>query len=125
VAEKGYKPVPNDVRRCRSEFEALPAESPLRRIMLFADFYSLSELRDLLFHVQEHAMTLPQIAHFLLDNRLQFLGFKLSPYVLQRYRRQFPEDSAMVDINLWDRFEAENPRTFIGMYQFWVQKIAS
>jgi hypothetical protein len=44
---------------------------------------------------------------------------------LRRDRRQFPEDSAMVDLNLWDRFEAENPRTFIGMYQFWVQKIAS
>ena len=125
VAEKGYRPVPDDIRRCRGEFEALPAESPLRRIMLFGDFYSLSELRDLLFHVQEHVLNLPQIARFLLDNGLQFLGFKLSPYVLRRYRRQFPEDSAMVDLNLWDRFEAENPRTFIGMYQFWVQKIAN
>jgi 2-polyprenyl-3-methyl-5-hydroxy-6-metoxy-1,4-benzoquinol methylase len=125
VAEAGYKPVPDDIRRCRGEFEAFPAESPLRRIMLFGDFYSLSELRDLLFHVQEHVLNLPQIARFLLDNGLQFLGFKLSPYVLRRYRRQFPEDSAMVDLNLWDRFEAENPRTFIGMYQFWVQKIAS
>src|SRR5262249_41841352 len=125
VAEKGYKPVPDDICRCRGEFEGLPAESPLRRIMLFADFYSLSELRDLLFHVQEHVLNLPQIARFLLDNGLQFLGFKLSPYVLRHYRRQFPEDSAMVDLNLWDRFEAENPRTFIGMYQVWVQKIAN
>ena len=89
-----------------------------------SSLFSLSELRDLLFHVQEHVLNLPQIARFLLDNG-QFLGFKLSPYVLQRYRRQFPEDSAMVDLNLWDRFEAENPRTFIGMYQFWVQKIAN
>ena len=125
VAEKGYRPAPDDIRRCRGEFEAFPAESPLRRIMLFGDFFSLSELRDLLFHVQEHVLNLPQIARFLLDNGLQFLGFKLSPYVLRRYRRQFPEDSAMVDLNLWDRFEAENPRTFIGMYQFWVQKIAN
>ena len=84
-----------------------------------------AELRDLLFHVQEHVLNLPQIARFLLDNGLQFLGFKLSPYVLQRYRRQFPEDSAMVDLDLWDRFEADNPRTFIGMYQFWIQKIAN
>jgi 2-polyprenyl-3-methyl-5-hydroxy-6-metoxy-1,4-benzoquinol methylase len=125
VAEKGYKPVPDDIRRCRGEFEALPAESSLRRIMLFGDFYSSSELRDLLFHVQEHVLNLPQIARFLLDNGLQFLAFKLSPYVLQRYRRQFPEDSAMVDLDLWDRFEADNPRTFIGMYQFWIQKIAN
>jgi hypothetical protein len=44
---------------------------------------------------------------------------------LQRYRRQFPEDSAMVDLTLWDRFEARIHGTFVGMYQFWVQKIAS
>jgi ubiquinone/menaquinone biosynthesis C-methylase UbiE len=125
VVEKGYKPVPEDIRRCRSEFEHLPAQSPLRRVMSFADFYSLSELRDLLFHVQEHGMNLPQIARFLLDNGLKFLGFKQSPDVVQQYRRQFPQDNAMIDLDLWSRFEAENPRTFVGMYQFWVQKIAN
>ena len=93
--------------------------------MSFADFYSLSELRDLLFHVQEHGMNLPQIARFLSENRLQLLGFNQPPHVLQRYGAQFPQDSAMIDLALWDRFEAENPRTFVGMYQFWVQKAAS
>jgi 2-polyprenyl-3-methyl-5-hydroxy-6-metoxy-1,4-benzoquinol methylase len=125
VAKKGYKPTPDEIRRCRGEFERLPAESSLRNVMRFADFYSLSELRDLLFNVQEHGMNLPQIAHFLLDNRLRFLGFMLSPHVLQHYRRQFPQDNAMTDLNLWGSFEHENPRTFVGMYQFWVQKIAN
>ena len=125
VAEKGYKPTPDDIRRCRNEFRRLPAESSLRHVMLFADFYSLSELRDLLFHVQEHGMNLPQIARFLSENRLQLLGFNQPPHVLQRYGAQFPQDSAMIDLGLWDRFEAENPRTFAGMYQFWVQKAAS
>ena len=36
-----------------------------RNIMWFNDFYSTSECRDLLFHVQEHRMTLPQIKAFL------------------------------------------------------------
>jgi 2-polyprenyl-3-methyl-5-hydroxy-6-metoxy-1,4-benzoquinol methylase len=125
VAEKGYKPTPDDIRRCRNEFRRLPAESPLRRVMSFADFYSLSELRDLLFHVQEHGMNLPQIAGFLSENRLQLLGFNQPPHVLQRYGAQFPLDSAMIDLALWDRFEAENPWTFVGMYQFWVQKTGS
>jgi 2-polyprenyl-3-methyl-5-hydroxy-6-metoxy-1,4-benzoquinol methylase len=125
VAEKGYKPTPDDIRRCRNEFRRLPAESSLRHVMLFADFYSLSELRDLLFHVQGHGMNLPQIARFLSENRLQLLGFNQPPHVLQRYGAQFPQDSAMIDLGLWDRFEAENPRTFVGMYQFWVQKAAS
>jgi ubiquinone/menaquinone biosynthesis C-methylase UbiE len=122
LAEKGYKPVAGDIRRCREEFERLPAESPLRNVMLLADFYSMSDLRDLLFHVQEHRMTLPQIARFLADNHLQFLGFDQAPHILQRYRQKFSDDQAMTNLALWDRFEQENPRAFIGMYQFWVQK---
>jgi hypothetical protein len=122
LADKGYKPVAGDIRRCREEFERLPAESPLRNVMLLADFYSMSDLRDLLFHVQEHRMTLPQIARFLADNHLQFLGFDQAPHILQRYRQKFSEDQTMTNLALWDRFEQENPRAFIGMYQFWVQK---
>lgn len=122
VAEKGYKPTAADIRRCREEFERLPANSALRNVMLLADFYSMSDLRDLLFHVQEHRMTLPQIAQFLAGNQLQFLGFDQAPHILQRYREKFPDDKAMTDLALWDRFEEENPRAFIGMYQFWLQK---
>jgi hypothetical protein len=95
LAEKGYKP---------------------------ADFYSMSDLRDLLFHVQEHRMTLPQIAGFLADNHLQFLGFDQAPHILQCFRQKFPDDRTLTNLALWDRFEQENPRAFIGMYQFWVQK---
>jgi len=69
-------------------------------------------------------MSLPQIARFLADNKLRFLGFDEAPHILQSYRRKFPDDEAMTDLVLWDRFEAENPRAFIGMYQFWAQKAA-
>jgi 2-polyprenyl-3-methyl-5-hydroxy-6-metoxy-1,4-benzoquinol methylase len=122
LAAKGYKPTPDDIHRCRNEFELLPAESSLSRIMTFVDFYSLSGLRDLLFHVQEQSTNLPQIARFLTDNELQFLGFIQATHIRQRYHKQFPHDGAMIDLALWDRFEAKNPRTFVDMYQFWVQK---
>jgi 2-polyprenyl-3-methyl-5-hydroxy-6-metoxy-1,4-benzoquinol methylase len=125
LAEKEYKPTPDDIRRCRNEFERLPAESPLRRVMSLADFYSLSELRDLLFHVREHSTNLPQIARFLVDNKLQFLGFIQARHILQRYHQLSPQDSAMIDLALWNRFEIDNPWIFVGMYQFWVQKTAS
>jgi SAM-dependent methyltransferase len=125
LAEKGYKPTPDDMRRCRNEFEWLSTESPLRRVMLLADFYSLSDLRDLLFHVQEQSTNLPQIARFLVDNNLQFLGFNHATHILRSYHQLFPHDSAMTDLSLWDRFEIENPRTFISMYQFWIQKTAN
>jgi 2-polyprenyl-3-methyl-5-hydroxy-6-metoxy-1,4-benzoquinol methylase len=124
LVEKGYKPSPDDIRRCRNEFERLPTESPLRHVMLLADFYSLSELRDLLFHVQEHSTNLPQIARFLIDNNLRFLGFNQATNILQGYHQLFPQDGPMTDLALWDRFEAQNPRTFVAMYQFWVEKTA-
>jgi SAM-dependent methyltransferase len=122
VATSGFKPTPEDIRRCREEFEQLPANSTLRNVMLLGDFYSMSNLRDLLFHVQEHRMSLPQIARFLADNDLQFLGFDQAPHILQLYREKFPEDPGMTNLALWDRFEQENPRAFIDMYQFWLQK---
>jgi hypothetical protein len=28
----------------------------------------------------------------------------------------------MTDLGLWGVFESENPGTFLGMYQFWIQK---
>ena len=62
------------------------------------------------------------IAGFLADNHLQFLGFDQAPHILQRFREKFPEDQALTNLAHWDRFEQENPRAFIGMYQFWVQK---
>ena len=36
-------------------------QSHHEKIPNFSDFYSLSELKDLLFHVQEHRFTIPQI----------------------------------------------------------------
>jgi hypothetical protein len=30
----------------------------------------------------------------------------------------------MTDLALWHDFETDNPSTFAGMYQFWVQKRA-
>ena len=92
------------------------------RIFRMSDFYSTSECRDLLFHVQEHCMTLVEIRDFLGKNGLAFLGFEISPNVLHAYRARFPEDRTATNLNQWNIFENENPDTFIGMYNFWIQK---
>jgi hypothetical protein len=39
------------------------------------------------------------------------------------YQRKFPDDSAACNLQQWHLFEQENPDTFKGMYQFWVQKL--
>jgi hypothetical protein len=43
---------------------------------------------------------------------------------LAAYRARFPDDPAAVNLDHWQQFEADNPDTFAGMYQFWVQKPA-
>ena len=93
-----------------------------RNIMWFNDFYSLSECRDLVFHTQEHRMTLPEIKAFLAGQGLQFLGFEVDRATARQYAARFPEDTAMTDLDRWHGFEQDNPHTFANMYRFWVQK---
>ena len=73
----------------------------------------MSECRDLLFHVQEHCHRLPEIARFINDNDLQFLGFELSVDSLRRYQARFPQDQAATDLEFWHIFESANPDSFL------------
>jgi tetratricopeptide (TPR) repeat protein/2-polyprenyl-3-methyl-5-hydroxy-6-metoxy-1,4-benzoquinol methylase len=122
IAQRGYRPSPEDIRRCRQELTSFGDGTPLKRVTELSDFFTTSACRDLLFHVQEHQLTLPEISTFLSQNRLEFLGFNLPGHVLQNFRRRFPGDKAMTDLNHWHSFEIENPVIFAGMYQFWIQK---
>jgi tetratricopeptide (TPR) repeat protein/SAM-dependent methyltransferase len=122
IAERGYGQTADDIRRCRQDIMDAADDSLLKRTMAWRDFYSTSQCRDLLFHVQEHRLTLPQIAAFIAKSGVTFLGFALDAWVLRKYRTQFPADATMTDLAGWHTFESENPRTFAGMYQFWIQK---
>ncbi|WJR81330.1 class I SAM-dependent methyltransferase [Bradyrhizobium sp. NP1] len=108
------------IRSFRQQLAGLQPGSPLADIAGFPDFYTLSECRDLLFHVQEHQFEIPEIASFLAAHRLNFLGFETSS--IDAYRQRFPEDGSAADLERWHIFETERPATFRGMYQFWVQK---
>jgi SAM-dependent methyltransferase len=121
VASGGYDGSPESIRACRQNLVKL-RDPRLRAILGSPDFYSLSACRDLLFHVQEQALNLRQIALFLQQHRLSMLGFELDPPALAKYRARFPEDAAMTDLAKWDLFESEYPDTFASMYQFWVQQ---
>ena len=84
----------------------------------------MSDCRDLLFHVQEHRFTLPQLERIIEDLGLRFLGFEFKdPTPQQAYQSLFPEEITMTDLRLWDELEARDPNVFSGMYQFWCQKI--
>jgi hypothetical protein len=124
IATRGYNANIDDIRRCRQDILALDEASPARAIAWRGDFYASSDCRDLLFHVQEHRFTLPQIKDFLDKNGLELLGFEHDADVLVRYRAQFLDDPACTNLDHWYAYERQNPRTFARMYQFVVQKQA-
>ena len=89
------------------------------------DFFSLSECRDLLFHVQEHRFMLPQIEAALKALDLKFLGFEMRDQsTLRKFRKSHPSRRALTSLDLWHEFELKNPNTFRSMYQFWCKDVS-
>ena len=86
------------------------------------DFYSLSTLRDLLFHVQEHRFTVTQIKDCLNKLGLKFCGFE-SKNIVSNFTKINTNKGDPYDLDKWQAYEEANPRAFAGMYQFWCQKI--
>lgn len=122
VAEQGYRPTVEDIRRGR---QVILAEAERRRwqeTIRSGDFYSASGCRDLLFNVMEHRFTIQRIKTFLDREQLAFLGFDLEKPVLEAFRQRFPADNCLTDLDLWARFEADNPQTFRQMYQFMMRR---
>ena len=92
-----------------------------QKILNSGDFYSLSTLKDLLFHVQEHRFTIPQIQDGLSELELKFCGFETATVSHFKLTNTGAEDP--YDLDKWQTYEEANPRAFSGMYQFWCQKI--
>jgi SAM-dependent methyltransferase/tetratricopeptide (TPR) repeat protein len=122
ITQRGYRPIPQDIRLCRQDIIA--SDDPLLKSLTGSqDFYTTSECRDLLFHVQEVRITLPEIKSFLMDNNLYFGGFNVDAGILQKFTVRFP-GRGLADLDCWHAFETEAPETFRGMYQFQVRKPA-
>ena len=122
IAARGYAATPADIRRARQDMlgDADPGLSAT--LAGFRDFFATSECRDLLFHVQEHRFTLPQIEQAIAELGVRFLGFMVPPSIRRLYSRRFPADREQKDLGHWAEFEAEFPNTVLGMYGFWVEK---
>lgn len=94
-----------------------------RKIKESTDFYSLSTLRDLLFHVQEHRFTIPQLKNGLSDLGLTFCGFE-DQHLVQEFKRINTKASDPYDLDKWTFYEETHPTAFARMYQFWCQKLS-
>jgi 2-polyprenyl-3-methyl-5-hydroxy-6-metoxy-1,4-benzoquinol methylase len=119
IADRGFGTTPEEIRRCRQ----ILLETPLASVKRFKDFFTTSECRDLLFHVQEARLSIPMLKAFITNHKLKFLGFEFGLPALQQYRSHFASSGwAWTDLDRWHAFEAEKTDTFSGMYQFWIQK---
>ena len=94
-----------------------------KEILDSPDFYSLSTLRDLLFHVQEHRFTIPQLKDCLGKLGLKFCGFE-AENITKKFKLVNVGQDEPYDLDKWTTYEETNPSAFAGMYQFWCQKIA-
>ena len=122
IAKQGLGAGAGDIRKFRQELVQSDDPGIRAAILKSEDFFSISACRDLLFHVQERRMALPEIGAFLKSQNLCLLGFELDDAVLDAYRQRFPDDAAATDLIHWETFEAEHPGMFAAMYVFWIQK---
>lgn len=122
IAERGYRALPEDIRALRRTVIRAWNDRRWHVLINTADFYSMSGCRDLLFNAMEHRFTIPEIARFLDENGLSFLGFELDPNVVKTFQQQYPDAAALTDLDCWNAFETANPETFLQMYRFSVRR---
>ena len=122
LSDENIEPSPEGIRKFRARmWDSEDKDAIIMRNE--ADFFATSTVRDLVFHVQEHRYTIPQVSDLLERYQLEFLGFLFkNPKVKSEFSKQFPTDTDCLDLQSWHRFEQSNPRTFANMYQFWCRK---
>jgi 2-polyprenyl-3-methyl-5-hydroxy-6-metoxy-1,4-benzoquinol methylase len=119
VAERGYGDTPTEIRRFRQDV----LTTLYAGVANSNDFFSTSECRDLLFHVHEKRLTIPQLKSFITTHGLKFIGFEFAPALQQQVRAQFAQAGwSTSDLDRWQEVETRYPDTFSGMYRLWVQK---
>ncbi len=122
IGNRNFNNTENDIRDCREAILNQKDDNSLYKIIHNHDFYSTSGTRDLIFHVQEHRFTIPEITEILKNFNLEFLGFA-NPFFKKKYLQLFPDDKKNLSLDNWNNFEINNPDAFKGMYQFWVKKL--
>ncbi len=124
IKDNNYKDNIKDIKTFRKIIIDNDSDKLLNSLTESEDFYSMSAVRDLLFHVQEHRFTIPEISKILNNLKLEFLGFDIpNPSIKNKYSEIFPDDKKNISLDNWHQFETANPETFGAMYQFWVKKI--
>ncbi len=124
VKKKGIQSDLEEIRRFRHH-NLVNANSHFineEGIFELKDLGFLSGCRDLFFHVQEHQMSIPWIRATLAKHNLSFKGFTFSSEnILIDFAHQYPHPEDRLNLDLWEKYETDNPDTFISMYNFYCQ----
>ena len=86
------------------------------------DFFSFSRFRDLVFNFQEHNFDIFELKNIFKKYKLTFLGFdRVNNAIMERFKKRFPYENSEYDLNCWNEFEKDNPKTFASMYNIWLK----
>lgn len=122
IAEQHYSADIHGIRTCRDD---IINGRHLRNTTLMnsRDFYTTSTCRDLIFHVQEHNYTIPELKKIIQDRNLEFIGFEIvNPALMANFYRINGAGADTLDLDNWEKLEQAHPQTFRAMYNFWVRK---
>jgi len=119
IAEQAHQPTATGIRAFRRKVMN-DAASPLHELCSrWRDFYTLSECRDLLFHVQEHQFTTADLDQLITGAALEFMGFETDPDWAATAQSAITDWRSLAQ---WGDFEADNPDCFASMYVMWLRK---
>ena len=93
-----------------------------KSLMIFNDFYTMSDFRDMVFHVNEHNFNISKIKNMLKQVNLDFCGFSGFTTLGNSFINNLGKKFNRYDLNEWEKIEPHEPDLFKGMYQFWSQK---
>lgn len=112
----GLQATPDDMRRFREIVSDLPDAHIAKGLCKFSDFYSLNELRDLVFNVEEHRFNLLTLSAFIKENGFSFAGMKVQGNVMKLFRQMHADANDMIHPEAWHALELAHPGVFGSMY---------
>ena len=93
------------------------------QLVEFADFFSTSACRDLIFHVHEDSYTPQRLKTEISEVGMEFIGFNdiEDRGAIDLYRKQFPNEPTLTNLENWDQLERTQNSLLEG-YDFWCWK---
>ena len=123
ISRRGLDSSAAGIRRFRALILDGAVDGELMELTAMREFHTLSNCRDLLFHVNEHRFTLAAIRGALEELELVLVGFDLERlHVPAHVHDRLRLDRAVADFAALERIEEAHPRAFLSMYRFWCQK---